>query len=839
MTAPAAEVATDAGVAPVLAGNNATESNQIPEGAAPIRLPVMVVEGMWTADGRYLEPGSLTTRTLPIALYSQTRSSHGSLDGDTATVLAGAITKTERKPGPEVIQLSTGQPFPEGTFVWEGTGWMYTDVPAPPEKSVYTLVKDKALRGNSVDLSDVDAEFEFDEGADPNAGMARIRITQGVIGASTLVGQPAFPDAYIELDGTAMEMAETVTAGGVPMWRAAQVGDVCGPCLAVDGSHDAIIAAALGETGAVEQFAIMDELLGDNIGPDEITPRQTGGMVALVPANPNMLRVPDGDPAEELHLTLAYLGDDVTTWSPEDRAAVLQIALNATDFDAMVAYEAMRAEQAGGNPDEVVRSYREMGRSKAQKGPLDAVIFSHAVFNPNGDNGHDPATVYLLDGTEDRADIEMLASTMEFQIMDAIGSNQMPSQHRPYIPHVTAGYNVPVDMLTYTGPVEFDRLRVALGDDVVDFQLGGGGTVLASAAPAPPAEWFEDPQLDGPTATTVTADGRAYGHLACWGTCHIGFHGKCVTPPRSASDYAYFLVHSTRAALADGRLVDIPVGYGTVGTGHADVKLGAMETVEHYDNTGTVAFEYNMGEDEHGIWFAGRMLPGLSPEMEHKARGAVFSGDWRTVRGKLELVASLAVNVPGFPVPRVRVASGQPVALVAAGVPAPVAEVVTFADNGRKFLTSRQEKDMTEILDYVRGQAAERSLAELLELTAGAEDELEYVSQRALADLVIALDGDHPWFTESLDDDNDSDGFARKNWVTKAGGLPKYIARIEKHLRGKGMGKSQAIATAVNAAKKMCSSGDTNFPGKQDVNPGSRAEACSAVAEWERKRKSG
>lgn len=72
------------------------------------------------------------------------------------------------------------------------------------------------------------------------------------------------------------------------------------------------------------------------------------------------------------------------------------------------------------------------------------------------------------------------------------------------------------------------------------------------------------------------------------------------------------------------------------------------------------------------------------------------------------------------------------------------------------------------------------------------------------------------------------------NWVDECGGLPKYIKRIVKHLKSDGMDESRAIATAVNAAKKMCKTGDTNFPGKQNVNPGSRAEACTAVAEWEK-----
>lgn len=78
-----------------------------------------------------------------------------------------------------------------------------------------------------------------------------------------------------------------------------------------------------------------------------------------------------------------------------------------------------------------------------------------------------------------------------------------------------------------------------------------------------------------------------------------------------------------------------------------------------------------------------------------------------------------------------------------------------------------------------------------------------------------------------------------KNWVENAGGLPMYIRRIANHLhQEKGMQIGHAIAVAVNAAKKMCASGDLNFPGRQNVNAGSHAEACAAVAEWEKKKAS-
>jgi HK97 family phage major capsid protein len=74
-----------------------------------------------------------------------------------------------------------------------------------------------------------------------------------------------------------------------------------------------------------------------------------------------------------------------------------------------------------------------------------------------------------------------------------------------------------------------------------------------------------------------------------------------------------------------------------------------------------------------------------------------------------------------------------------------------------------------------------------------------------------------------------------ENWVSKSGGLPDYIDRIRKHLEAEGMSTGHAIATAVNAARKMAAdpADQSNWPGKQHVNPGSRAEAAAAVAQWE------
>lgn len=665
----------------------------IPKNTVPIRLPVAVVEGLETADGRFIVPGALTIRSLPISVYAQDKSSHGSLDGDTSTWLVGAITKADRIPGPEVTQLSTGQPFPEGTFVWDMSGWMYRDVPAPPSKAAFELVRDGALRGNSVDLSAVEAEFEYADDGEPigpDTAPDRIVMLDAVIAATTLVGQPAFPDAYVELDGQAMAMAEppALAAAATPLWRSSETGDVCSPCLA-GADEDEPLTAALFE--------------GDDFDAPAV-PQHTGGMIALVPANPRMLAAPGGDPAEELHLTLAYLGDDVVSWDQRARDAVR---------DAVVSLAV--GDDSGEEP-----AYGPLG-------PLTGNVFSHAVFNPNGDNGHDPATVYLFDGQADRDRIEALAYAARERTRRAVGDVFFPEQHSPFVPHVTAGYGLDPNLLTYTGPVQFDVLRLAFGDDIQDFPLpGAGDSLVAAAAPTgfPPVSIFQNPQLTEPTPPTVLPDGTAYGHLACWGTCHIGFNGKCVTPPKSRTAYAYFMVHSTRALDDNGQVVTVPVGYGTIGTGHADMRASAMATAEHYDNTGTAAFEYAVGEDAHGIWFAGRLMPGLTEDQEHRARGTVFSGDWRMIRGNLELVASLGVNTPGFPVPRpaARVASGEPVAMVAAGLlhrpdPVQVSEE-TLAQ------ISAQAPDpavFQEILAFVRqsmhGQAVTDALAEIDTLT--------------------------------------------------------------------------------------------------------------------------
>ena len=188
------------------------------------------------------------------------------------------------------------------------------------------------------------------------------------------------------------------------------------------------------------------------------------------------------------------------------------------------------------------------------------------------------------------------------------------------------------------------------------------GVVASSILVVPPAAWFSNPKLSGPTPLTVDDNGRVFGHIAAWHVDHIGMTAG-TKPPRSKSGYAYFHTGVLRAD--DSK--DYPVGQLTLAGGHASLEASAREAVKHYDDTASAVADVHAGEDQFGIWVAGSLRPSATPEQIRALRASAPSGDWRPIKGALELVAVCQVNVPGFPIARARVAGGQVYALVAAG----------------------------------------------------------------------------------------------------------------------------------------------------------------------------
>lgn len=415
----------------------------------------------------------------------------------------------------------------------------------------------------------------------------------------------------------------------------------------------------------------------------------------------------------------------------------------------------------------------------------------------------------------------------------------------------------------------------------------------------PPADWFAPPELPGYTRLTVTEDGRVFGHVGHWAAEHLSRPG--VRPPASSSGYAYFLRRAVRCG--DGSVVR--VGTITVGAGHAGLSESAVAAMAHYDNTATQAAIVTAGEDTHGIWIAGAVLPGLEAEARNQLSLADLSGDWRVIGGGLEMVGAHGVNTPGFltlepetvdvaqgalaacvldgPVLRAG-DGGTPYALVAAGmVPRPrtspedepdaftveaARQVDAAMERMRQAFTTVGEQlaaalqptfaNMNAVTDAMRAQQTKaarsragqaipvRTSAARAQRRAAAAQRMTALRARQQARRVAAVRARarrQRAMTASARIEEaavmalvvevlaEPEAF---NWVEDAGGLPSFVKRIAKHLRAKGFSESHAIATAINAVKKMCASGDTNWPGAQQVNAKSRAQACAALARWER-----
>lgn len=207
-------------------------------------------------------------------------------------------------------------------------------------------------------------------------------------------------------------------------------------------------------------------------------------------------------------------------------------------------------------------------------------------------------------------------------------------------PHVTTLSRIElVDPATEEDPVEEEALTAA------------------AAHAAPPRDWFETQEPPGPMPLTVTDDGRVFGHLALWDSCHTGLEGACVRPPKSRSNYAYFHVGELDTAdgsrLAIGKLMIAKPGRSGK---HSSIQASRLEAARHYDDNLAIGAYIRVVDGRYGPWAAGCVRPGIDDDGLAQLKANPPSGDWRKVNGALDLIAALSVPVPGFPVPRADVA---------------------------------------------------------------------------------------------------------------------------------------------------------------------------------------
>lgn len=158
--------------------------------------------------------------------------------------------------------------------------------------------------------------------------------------------------------------------------------------------------------------------------------KKTGGMIALYPSADTLtdLVIPGGEPPEDMHVTLCYMGEDVTAMS----------------------------SLAAQNLIEDIAMYQ---------GPITARVFAHATFNPDWNAGREPCGVYLVSDSDDLAPLhEQVAGTVT-------ALYEVPKQHSPWIPHITAGYGLTAADLSFTGEVVFDRISLEWAGHTFDYLL--------------------------------------------------------------------------------------------------------------------------------------------------------------------------------------------------------------------------------------------------------------------------------------------------------------------------------------------------------------------------------
>lgn len=629
---------------------------------------VLVVEGIETGDRRKFAEGAITWRNLPLPLL-WAKANNGGHDGSVVVGRIEEITRAE-----------------DGTFPFSG----FMNTTAEADECI-GLLADRSLRGISVDIDDATLELqtrsgaEFDGETDPDDVLEVL--TKARVSAATIVPIPAFQEAFAAL-------GEPPATGEVEE---------------VDEEE---VVTEFRDVSQQERDDLKDEgkALPDGSFPIANEEDLRNAIQSVGRAkDPEKAKRHIKKRAKDLDAeglipddwaVVTASGDAVAAQSARDLVSDLpgltpeqQATLDETAPDNLPATLDMMAEA---EPDE---DKKAMLRDVASK--VSDVLTPSEGREPEEPIAH--ATISEKDLTAGAVEVAHLASeTSEFvdvapgKTEDGPGWLTHPVDTDRLRDYWVRGPGAA--KIAWGAPGDFNRCRVLLAEYVAPQHLSGycanrhkdalgvwpgqhsSGTIAASAGepvapvyrlvasggPAlPPMDWFANPGLQEPTDITVTEDGQVFGHVATWGTCHVGFPGSCVTPPSSPSGYAYYC---SGVVATDGG--DVRVGQITIDTGHAGMQDSARQALAHYDNTGSAVVDVMAGEDEIGIWIAGAVRPGTTDEQIRTLRAAKLSGDWREIGGSLEMVGVLAVNVPGFPIPKPSLAAsaGHQTALVAAGI---------------------------------------------------------------------------------------------------------------------------------------------------------------------------
>lgn len=191
----------------------------------------------------------------------------------------------------------------------------------------------------------------------------------------------------------------------------------------------------------------------------------TGAMIALIPTEKDAARlaVDGGEDADELHVTLGYLGE----------AALLPEELKHALVDCVARCVADRPTVVGSAF--AVATFNPVTDVTASTLGFDDIPQLNDVIAAAA--GGEPCVVMLVSG-------QQVAIVQRDVMNDVTGTFaqlgvQMHPQHDPWVAHLTLVYTTDADLSYFAdlvGPVTFDRVRLAFGDDVYDVPLGDTGT---------------------------------------------------------------------------------------------------------------------------------------------------------------------------------------------------------------------------------------------------------------------------------------------------------------------------------------------------------------------------
>jgi hypothetical protein len=621
------------------------ESEDLVDGQAEIPWHgVLVVEGVPTGDKRQFDEGSLSYGELPLPITFQ-RSSD---EGHKGSVVVGRIDEIWKEEGSNehrargMLNLNV----PEANEVVDGLVFgMFGGVSVDVDSNEFYLEFEEDEEGDDEDIDLMGLMF--------GGGVKLTHFTAGRIRSASIVQIPAFAEAYVALGSDFDEELRDPQAG-------------------VDGE-------APGEDAVDTEYEVLEEI--------EMTPEQEAVFARLF----------EGLERSDAPL-VASAYDEFRDFPAEERkkSADKGHALPDGSFPIENVDDLKNAIQAIGrakDPDKAKAHIKKRARDLGQEDliPEDwaGISITAAAFAPGTHDGpgwltHPRATQrlrsYWVHGKGaakirwlQPGDFNRCRRQLAKYVNPAFLSGTCANLHRE-----ATGL--------WPGRERGDKHSL---EAAPAFAL-----VASAAAVSEAARFFENPQFDKLTPLTVEGDGRVYGHLAAWGTCHIGIGDACVMPPSSESSYAFF---ATGQVLTENGFVN--TGRLILGTGHAEIQdlkrhgfLSLEQAARHYDDTGRAVADVAVGEDGLGIWFSGKVRDSASAEDVKALRASALSGDWRrSTRGGLELIAALAVNVAGMPMPRFAMDGERQVVLLAsAGMLAPRA--------ARKALTAAAYVDDADTL---------------------------------------------------------------------------------------------------------------------------------------------